>query len=127
MDNGNMTNFYRVYNYGLSLISQEWPNYSTYYFLFDGHGSTRALYDGGGTFVNSFAYDAYGTLIASNGVPQTVYLYAGQQFDPDIGLYCNRARYLNAGTGRFWTMDTFTGNNEDPLSLHNTSIVRQTR
>lgn len=29
-----------------------------------------------------------------------------------------RARYLDIGSGRFWTMDTFEGNNEDPLSLH---------
>jgi RHS repeat-associated protein len=29
-----------------------------------------------------------------------------------------RAIYLNPHTGRFWTMDTFAGNNEDPLSLH---------
>ena len=28
------------------------------------------------------------------------------------------ARYLNVDTGRFVTMDTFEGNNEDPLSLH---------
>jgi len=26
--------------------------------------------------------------------------------------------YLNPNTGRFWTMDTDEGNNEDPLSLH---------
>jgi hypothetical protein len=29
-----------------------------------------------------------------------------------------RARYLNPNTGRFWTMDAYAGNNEDPLSLH---------
>jgi RHS repeat-associated protein len=38
--------------------------------------------------------------------------------DDNLGLYYNRARYLNPDTGRFWTMDTFAGNNEDPLSLH---------
>jgi len=30
----------------------------------------------------------------------------------------SHARYLNTGTGRFQTMDTFAGNNEDPLTLH---------
>ena len=74
--------------------------------------------DIGGNVQNLFAYDAYGTLIASNASPQTMYLYAGQQFDQTLGLYFNRARYLNAGTGRFWTMDTYAGDNEDPLSLH---------
>ena len=112
------TNLGRVYNYGLALISQRVPNSSTNYFICDGHGSTRALMDSGGNVVNTFAYDAYGTLIASNGLPQTAYLYCGQQYDSDLGMYLNRARYLNAGTGRFWTMDSFEGDDEDPLSLH---------
>jgi hypothetical protein len=30
----------------------------------------------------------------------------------------SQARYLNVNTGRFQTMDTYAGNNEDPLSLH---------
>jgi RHS repeat-associated protein len=29
-----------------------------------------------------------------------------------------RARYLNPNTGRFWSMDSYKGNNKDPLSLH---------
>lgn len=29
-----------------------------------------------------------------------------------------RAHYLNPDTGRFWSMDSYAGNNEDPLSLH---------
>jgi RHS repeat-associated protein len=109
-----------VYNYGLDLISQRTlsPQLSTNYFIYDGHGSTRLLADSGGNVVNAFAYDACGTLIASNTSPQTAYLYAGQQFDSDLGFYYLRARYLNPNTGRFWTMDTDEGNNQDPLSLH---------
>jgi RHS repeat-associated protein len=117
-NNAGTTNLSRVYNYGLDLISQRQPGISTNYFIYDGHGSTRMLTDIGGNCVNAFAYDAYGTLIASNASPQTVYLYCGQQFDTDLGLYYNRARYLNPNTGRFWTMDTVEGDNEDPLSLH---------
>ena len=107
----------RLYNYGLSLVSQKQGG-TTYYFICDGHGSTRALYDSGGAFVNAFAYDAYGNLIASNGVPQTAYLYCGQQWDTDLGSYYLRARTYNPGTGRFPTADSYAGNNEDPLSLH---------
>jgi RHS repeat-associated protein len=117
---GAVTNLSKVYNYGLSLVSQRalTPQLSTNYFIYDGHGSTRMLTDAGGNFVNAFAYDAYGTLIASNGIAQTVYLDCGQQWDPDLGLYYSRARYLNPNTGRFWTMDSYAGNSEDPLSLH---------
>lgn len=107
-----------VYNYGLSLISQRKPDFSTNYFISDGHGSTRMLADIGGAAVNVFVYDAYGNLIASNGLLQTAYLYSGQQYDFDLGLYLNRARYLKTGTGRFWTSDSTEGDNEDPRSLH---------
>ena len=117
-NNGTATNLSTVYNYGLNLISQRKINISTNYFIYDGHGSTRMLTDIGGSVVNVMVYDAYGNPIASNGVIQTVYLYSGQQYDSDLDLYYNRARYLNTSTGRFWTMDTYQGNNEDPLSLH---------
>jgi RHS repeat-associated protein len=30
----------------------------------------------------------------------------------------SRARYYQPTTGRFWTLDTYQGNSEDPLSLH---------
>jgi len=35
-----------------------------------------------------------------------------------LGSYYLRARYYKPDTGRFWTMDTYAGNNQDPLSLH---------
>ena len=112
------TNLAKVYNYGSDLISQRVPNTSTNYFIYDGHGSTRALTDNAGTVKNVFTYDAYGILIASNTTAQTVYLYSGEQFDPDLGQYYLRARTYNPGTGRFWTMDTYQGFNQVPISLH---------
>ena len=116
----------RVYNYGLMLISQQQFDPNTLlpstlsYYGFDGHGSVRFLTDANGSLTDTYTYDAFGNLItsASSGSTPNVYLYSGQQFDPDLGLYYNRARYLNTDTGRFWTSDTYTGNNEDPLSLH---------
>jgi len=112
------SNLIKIYNYGLNLISQRVPGTSTNYFVYDGQGSTRLLADAGGNVANTFTYDAYGNLIASNATPQAAYLYCGQQFDPDLGQLYNRARYLNLNIGRFWTMDTFAGNNQDPVSLH---------
>jgi large repetitive protein len=101
------------------LISRRQPSVSTNYFIFDGHGSTRLLTDIGGAVQNTFTYDAYGNLIASGGTPQTAYLYDCQQYDSNLGLYLNRARYLNPATSRFLTKDTDGyGGNEDSLSLH---------
>ena len=114
-----VTNLSRVYNYGLSLVSQRIPGISTNYFGYDGHGSTRFLTGLSGTITDTYMYDAFGNLINQTGsnTPNN-YLYCGQQFDPDLGLYYNRARYLGTDLGRFWTSDQTDGNNEDPLSLH---------
>jgi RHS repeat-associated protein len=112
------TNLTKVYTYGLSLISQRAPGTSTNFFGLDGHGSTRFLTDAGGNAANVFAYDAYGNLIASNATSQTAYLYCGEQLDSNLAVYCLRARLMSASTGRFLTMDTFQGDNGEPLSLH---------
>ena len=46
------------------------------------------------------------------------YLFAGEQFDPDLNLYYSRARYLNTSTGRFMNMDSLEGDSDSPSSLH---------
>ena len=68
--------------------------------------------------VVTYDYDAFGNLLHSTGTTPNNYLFAGEQFDPDLNLYYNRARYLNTGTGRFWSMDTAEGDDNSPVSLH---------
>jgi RHS repeat-associated protein len=67
---------------------------------------------------DSYDYDAFGNLISSTGTTPNVYLFAGEQYDSALGLYYNRARYLNTTTGRFWSMDDAEGEDERPTSLH---------
>jgi RHS repeat-associated protein len=112
------TNLTKVYAYGLDLISRQQPGVATNYYGHDGHGSVRYLTGTSGDITDTYTYDAFGNLIASSGSTENNYLYCGEQYDPQLKFYYNRARYLNPDTGRFWTMDTFAGNNEDPLSLH---------
>jgi RHS repeat-associated protein len=88
------------------------------YLVHDGHGSVRAVTDQNGAVTDTYDYDAFGVLIHQTGTTPNTTLYSGEQFDPDLGLYYNRARYLNTSTGRFWTMDTFEGDFGSPLSLH---------
>ena len=111
----------RVYTYGLSRISENHGSSPTIwrYYGYDGHGSVRLLTDANGAITDTDTYDAFGILIDEThpGTPTgNVYLYAGEQFDPDLGLYYNRARYLNINSGRFWTMDTFEGSGSAPLT-----------
>jgi len=113
------------YVYGLERISQRRTvvingNFTTQirYFDYDGHGSVRGLTDPSGNVTDTYDYDAFGNLIHQTGTTQNVYLYSGEQFDPDLNLYYNRARYLKTNVARFMTRDFFEGNSRLPLSLH---------
>ncbi len=110
----------KVYNYGLNLISQRQVSSGTVsYYGYDGHASTRFLLNTSGGITDTYVYDAFGNLIATSGTTANNYLYAGQQWDNDLGQYYNRARTWLPNTGRFFTSDgEGYGNNEDPLSLH---------
>jgi RHS repeat-associated protein len=111
----------RRYTYGHDLISQtqiidnEWK--SSWY-GYDGHGSVRFLTDINGSITDTYDYDAFGNLIHQTGSTPNDYLYAGEQRDAHLGLEYLRARYMNTGTGRFWSMDSYAGVDTDPLSLH---------
>ena len=119
----------RRYAHGLDLISRRDSSAgqaapTTHYYGYDGHGSVRILTgEDGRAITDTYTYDACGVLIAQtpadpNARTPNNYLYAGEQWDSDLGLYYNRARYLDPSLGRFFTMDTFEGNRSDPLSLH---------
>jgi RHS repeat-associated protein len=115
-----------VYAYGHDLISQDqllddsvggfaWV---ASFYGYDGHGNVRFLTDTNGDVTDTYDYDAFGTLMARTGSTPNSYLYCGEQFDEDLGLYYNRARYLNTDSGRFWTRDVFEGALGTPVSLH---------
>jgi|GEM_PF-2517870 RHS repeat-associated protein len=115
----------RAFVYGLERISQlrsylanGQSQTQTSYYVYDGHGSVRALADPNGNVTDTYDYDAFGNLIHSTGTTPNTTLFAGEQYDPDLNLYYNRARYLNVSTGRFWSMDTEEGDPQSPLSLH---------
>jgi RHS repeat-associated protein len=105
------------YVYGLDLISQERGNADSFY-LVDGLGSTRGLTNASGVVTDTYAYDAFGNSIASAGGTANNYLFAGEQFDPNLGDYYLRQRYYNSGVGRFTRRDAYEGSLEDPMSLH---------
>lgn len=109
----------RVYTHGLDLIAQRIvaTNQISYY-GFDGQGNVRFLTDAAGAITDTYDYDAFGNLLFSTGSTPNDYLYRGQQFDRDLNLYYQRARYLHTGTGRFISMDPYQGSIEDPVSLH---------
>jgi RHS repeat-associated protein len=56
--------------------------------------------------------------LATSGVTSNAYQFAGEQFDADLGFYFLRTRYLKQLSGRFFTSDTYEGQDATPSSLH---------
>jgi RHS repeat-associated protein len=122
-DSNNALHMALAYNYGHNLISESFldaygTTTSTFFYGYDGHGNVRYLINTDGGITDTYTYDAFGILIGNTGNTPNNYLYCGEQFDPDLGTYYLRARYYSPKTGRFWTMDTYEGSQEDSLSLH---------
>jgi RHS repeat-associated protein len=111
----------RTYSYGLERISETQPINSTLttsFYGYDGQGSVRFLTGSAGAVTDTYDYDGFGNLINQTGGTPNNYLFAGEQYDPNLGVYYNRARYLNTSTGRFLTTDAFEGKLSTPISLH---------
>ncbi|MBZ5579588.1 MAG: DUF6531 domain-containing protein [Acidobacteriia bacterium] len=113
----------RTFVYGLQRISQQQfipgsNSSTTSFYLYDGHGSVRGLASASGAITDTYDYDGFGNLIYRTGTTVNNYLFAGEAFDPALGIYYNRARYYDVRRGRFWTMDALEGKAGDPLSLH---------
>jgi RHS repeat-associated protein len=71
-----------------------------------------------GAVTDTYDYDAWGNIVSSTGLTPNVYLYRGEQYDPDLQLYYLRARYFNPLTGRFLSRDAAPGYKVFPISLH---------
>jgi RHS repeat-associated protein len=105
------------YAYADDLISMT-RNGQTYFYHFDGLGSTRLLTDITGAVADIYSYDAFGNLITRTGTTENPFLFSGQQYDPNIGFYYLRARYYQPTNGRFTSLDPFEGDPYAPMSLH---------
>ena len=111
----------RVYTYGLQRISQDQVvngAWSASFYGYDGAGSVRQLTNSAGVVTDEYEYDAYGNSFTKVGTTPNNYLYRGEQYDSDLGLYYLRARYYNPNTGRFMSRDPLDGKAKIPASLH---------
>jgi RHS repeat-associated protein len=81
-------------------------------------GTVRQLTNSAGATTDSYEYDAYGNLLNSTGTTPNAYMYRGEAFDSDLGLYYLRARWMNPLTGRFMSRDPNEGSPRVPATLH---------
>lgn len=77
------------------------------YYLTDGLGSTIALVDESGAPVAEYDYTDYGETTQIAGDPSTYnpFLYTGQEWDAELGMYNLRARHYSPSLGRFIARD----------------------
>ncbi len=111
----------KSYTIGDDILSQS-SGLGVRHFLYDGHGSTRMLADTAGAITSRYDYDAYGKMIGGDpnlaNPAETDMLYSGEQFDADLQMQYLRARFYDQNTGRFASLDSFSGNNSNPQNLH---------
>ena len=70
-----------------------------------------------GTVVDRYQYTAFGELLEQSGSDTQLYRFAGEPYDINLGFYYNRARWLDAGTGRFDSGDPFLGVIFEPQTI----------
>ena len=103
--------------YGLALVKRETEDEEGYY-LYNGHADTITIVDEEGTILNTYEYDAFGTVINETGTFDNPYKYSGYYYDSSSGLYYLMSRYYNPSIARFISEDTYRGELNDPLSLN---------
>ena len=107
-----LTELEKAYVADLSEIDQqtlqEAKTQRTYYYHTDHQGSITALTDQDGKIVESFTYDAYGTILehkTTEGITTyNPFAYTGREYDA-ADLYFYRARYYDPQTRRFLSKD----------------------
>ena len=107
----------RQYTYGLQRIDEYQligGTWTASFYGYDGGGNVRNLTNTAGTVTDQYEYDAFGNKWTVSGSTPNNYLYRGEQFDSDLGLYYLRARYYNPLTGRFLSRDP---NDPQPRNL----------
>jgi RHS repeat-associated protein len=103
------------------------------HYITDRRGTVLGLAEDGGNVVQEYTYDEFGALLSeSNPSLYQPFSYTGRERDLESGLHNYRARFYDAGNGRFLSPDplglatgenfyTYVGNNPinliDPLGL----------
>jgi RHS repeat-associated protein len=106
-----------TYTYGQGLIAQRRSGVTTSY-LYDGHSGVRQLSSEDGAITDSYAYDAFGSVLTAEASTFNSHLYRSEQIDRDTGLQYLRARYYDINIGRFTSVDPFEGVKEQSMSRH---------
>ena len=88
------------------------------YYVTDMHGNVVQLLDESGNVTKTYEYDSFGNEVKPEKKDENPYRYCGEYYDKETKEVYLRARYYEPSVGRFITRDTYTGESDEPLSLH---------
>ncbi len=118
VENGNAV----AYIYDTNGLIALFKNNEYFYITKDNLGSARLVQDQKGNAKAVFNYKTYGTVEVAGDASILSYLYTGQEYDVETGLYNYRARLYDPMLGRFTSTDPKNQNaspylyaNNDPL------------
>lgn len=83
----------------------------------DGLGSVRVLSDEAGAATDGYDYDGFGLVVGAAGSFENEALFRGELFEPALGWYDLRARWMSPELGRFVSRDPLAGDPFEPRSL----------
>ena len=100
-------NLLAAYTYGFGLESQTLTGGSSYYYDYNAIGSTAGLSGLTGDYVNQYSYLPFGENLTTTETVANSFEYVGQWgiTDEGNGLDFMRARFYDAGDGRFIQLD----------------------
>ena len=75
------------------------------------------LTDESGAVIKTYEYDSFGNEVNPDKKDENPFRYCGEYYDKETGEIYLRARYYQPAVGRFLTRDTYTGEEDEPLSL----------
>ena len=71
-----------------------------------------------GKVIKTYEYDSFGNEVNPDSKDENPFRYCGEYYDKETEEIYLRARYYEPNVGRFLTRDTYTGEEDEPESLH---------
>lgn len=102
--NGSQTHRY-FYGTQIDEILADDTNTGTIWALADVLGTVKDLIDDNGNVLQHLNYDSFGRVVSITGSVDFRFGYTGREWDKETGLNYYRARYYDANTGNFISVD----------------------
>jgi len=103
------------------LVSRKSSGNRVYYHC-DAIGSVRSLTNDAEFQVGTYVYNAWGKVTLETGTTGNDYKFTSREWEDEIGLQFNRARFYDPEIGRFISPDPLTGGPDDPTISYKDSI-----